>query len=273
MEQVNMEKKGFSIIGAFGIAALIFLLQVALLIPLHIIDIIIAEIGFNEVNIYIDVIGEILINILIILLIVKMIGKKQKFNFKFKYKPSIKECLFALLLLGSHLLIFSNTIGVFIEKIEVSEWVVEAFDEVFVNPIIAFISLCVIAPVFEEIIYRGIILEQLSKRYSFTTSIIVSGLIFAFIHANIHQGVNAFFIGLILGFIYLKTNSLLLCMLWHFANNFLVFITSIYITETVNDTDLQFSIVQLIFGIILLIISYRFFNNREAECELAVSDT
>ncbi|RHW66729.1 CPBP family intramembrane metalloprotease, partial [Clostridium botulinum] len=30
--------------------------------------------------------------------------------------------------------------------------------------LLQFISLCIIAPIFEEIIYRGIMLEQLNKR-------------------------------------------------------------------------------------------------------------
>lgn len=271
MEEEIIQKKGTSIIGVFGIVALIFLLQIILSIPFEIINLIFAELGFNGVNLYINVVSEILINTLIIFLLIKRIRKKQEFNFKLKYKPNIGEYLCALLFLGAHLLIFANTFGMLIEKIEVSEWVIEAFDEVLMNPFIAFISLCVIAPVFEEIIFRGIILEQLSKKYSMATSIIVSGLMFGLIHANLHQGVNAFFIGLILGFIYLKTNSLLLCMFWHFANNFLVFISSMYISESVSDTASGFSIVQFILGIILLIVSYRFFNNREDKSELEES--
>lgn len=270
MEEGIMKKKGISMIGAFGLTIFIFLSEIILSIPIVIINIINTEIGFNGIDSYIFTVGEILVKILIVFLIIKFIRKKEEFSLKVKYKPNIKEYLYALLFLGSHLLIFSNTIGLLMEKIEVSQWLVEAFDEILIDPIIAFVSLCVIAPVFEEIIYRGIILEQLSKRYSMGTSIIVSGLIFGLIHLNPHQSVNTFFIGIILGFIYLKTNSLLLCIFWHFANNFLVFISLIYVSETVSDAAPGFSIVQFVFGIILLIASYIFFNNREAE--LAVSD-
>lgn len=272
MEEEIIQKKGTSIIGVFGIVVLMFLLQIILFIPFEIVNLIFTELGFDGISLYIDVAGEILINILIIFFIIKLIRRKQEFNFKIKYNTGIKEYLCALLFLGAHLLIFSNTFGMLIEKIEVSQWVVEAFDEVLIDPIIAFISLCVIAPVFEEIIYRGIILEQLSKRYSWVTAIIVSGLIFGLIHGNLHQGVNAFFIGLILGFMYIKTNSLLLCMFWHFANNFLVFLSIMYIPENVSDTASGFSIVQFVLGIILLIVSYRFFNNKEEKLELSVSD-
>lgn len=272
MEEVTDSKKGISIIGAFGLAVLIVLLEIILFIPIDIISLMVSKTGFNGIDTYIYTIGEILVNIVIILLFIKKIRKKQEFSLKLKYKPNIREYMYALLFLLSHLLIFSNTIGILIQKIEVSEWLIEAIDDMLIDPIIAFISLCVIAPVFEEIIYRGIILEQLSKRYSDFTSIMVSGLIFGLIHANIHQGVNAFFIGLIIGFIYIKTNSLILCMFWHFMNNFLVFISSMNASEVAGDTAPAFSIVQLTFGIILLIASYRFFNRKDDETELAISD-
>ncbi|MCG8541725.1 MAG: CPBP family intramembrane metalloprotease [Clostridia bacterium] len=263
MEGITVKKKGISIIGAFGLVFLIALIEIALYLPLQIINRAIGHVGFSQMSSYIGVIGEVLINLLIVYWIVKRIRRKQEFNLKFEYKPKIKEYLFSVLFLFAYLFIFSNSVGMLIEKIEVSQWVVEAFDEMLMNPFVAFVSICIIAPVFEEIIYRGIILEQLSKRYSITTSIIVSGLIFGLIHFNLHQSVNAFFIGLILGFIYIKTNSLLLCMFWHFANNFLVFMSSMYVSDTVRGGVPGFSIVQFVFGIILFIASYKFFNKKD----------
>jgi len=272
MEETAIQKKGISIVGAFGLALLIILFEIVLYIPLGFIDIIIQRSALDNIGSYIKMIGEILVNIIIIYLLIKRIRKKEEFNLKVQYKPNIKEYLYALLFLGAHLFIFSNTLGILMEKIEVSEWVVEAFDEMLIDPVIAFISICVIAPVFEEIVYRGIILEQLSKRYGSPKSIMISGLIFGLIHANIHQGVNAFFIGLILGFIYIKTNSLLLCMFWHFSNNFLAFLASMYASEAVSNAEPAFSILELVFGIILFIAASKFFWNRESELELAKSD-
>lgn len=272
MEEIEVQKKGISIIGAFGIVLLIFIFKFVLYIPLDIVNVIIQRSGLDNISSYMNIIEEIIINVIIVYVLIKRIRRKEEFNLKLAYKPRIKEYLYSLLFLGAHLFIFANTLGILIEKIEVSEWVVEAFDEMLIDPAIAFISICIIAPIFEEIIYRGIILEQLHKRYGATKAIIISALIFGLIHANIHQGVNAFFIGLILGYIYIKTKSLLLCMFWHFSNNFLVFIVSMYISQPVSDTAPTFSISQFVFGIILLIMAYRFFNNRETALELSESD-
>lgn len=276
MEEMVVQKKGTSIARAFGLVILIILMEVALAIPIAIINMVVGSIGLGRIIPYIGMVGELLIDIIIVYWIIRRIRRKEEFELKVKNKFRMKEYLFALFFLFAHLFIFSNTIGLLIDKIEVSEWVVKAFDEMLIDPFIAFVSICVFAPIFEEIIYRGIILEQLSKRYSMTTSIVVSGFIFGLIHFNLHQSVNAFFIGIILGFIYLKTKSLLLCMFWHFANNFLVFISIMYRPDSVSDIAPAFSIVQFIFGIILLIVAYRFFNNRsvdeEEEQELSLTD-
>ena len=50
-------------------------------------------------------------------------------------------------------------------------------------------------------------------------AIVISALFFALIHMNPWQALNAFIIGVIMGFIYYKTGSLWLTMLMHFVNN------------------------------------------------------
>ena len=87
---------------------------------------------------------------------------------------------------------------------------------------ILFVQIVIIAPVFEEIIYRGIILNGMLKKYSPKKAIIVSSLIFGLIHRNLPQGLNAFVLGLIIATVYYYTRSLYICMIMHAANNFLV---------------------------------------------------
>ena len=50
-------------------------------------------------------------------------------------------------------------------------------------------------------------------------AIVVSALFFAVIHANPWQALNAFLIGLMMGYVYYKTGSLILTMIIHFVNN------------------------------------------------------
>lgn len=101
------------------------------------------------------------------------------------------------------------------------EAIVAFYEEVFANidPLFMFLGVVLIGPICEEIIFRGIILEGLLKNYSTQKAIIFSALIFGLIHFIPIQVINAFFMGIILGWIYLKTRSLWICIALHVINN------------------------------------------------------
>lgn len=92
--------------------------------------------------------------------------------------------------------------------------------------IVSLIISCTYAPIVEETIARGIVLNGLLNKYSKTFSIVLSALLFAVMHMNIHQGINAFLLGCFLGYIYAETKSLFLCMFTHFFNNFYIMFIS-----------------------------------------------
>jgi len=83
----------------------------------------------------------------------------------------------------------------------------------------SFLLTAIFAPVFEEWLCRGMVLRGLLTRMSPRWAIVVSALFFAVIHLNPWQALNAFIIGLIMGYVYYKTGSLWLTMLIHFVNN------------------------------------------------------
>lgn len=88
--------------------------------------------------------------------------------------------------------------------------------------ILVFISTCIIAPIFEEILYRGVLFNGLLKKYSYKKAIVFSAAIFGIAHMNLPQGVNAFCLGIIIATVYYYTRSLYVCMAMHFSNNLLV---------------------------------------------------
>lgn len=79
--------------------------------------------------------------------------------------------------------------------------------------------LVVVAPLTEELLFRGIILRGLLGRYRAWLAISITAALFAFIHLNPWQMVTAFAIGLSLGWIYLRSGSVWLCVLGHAVNN------------------------------------------------------
>lgn len=91
---------------------------------------------------------------------------------------------------------------------------------------VTLLSVSIFAPFFEEWLCRGVVLRGLLDKVGPTWAILISALFFAAIHMNIWQGVPAFFMGAVFGYVYYKTGSLKLTMLMHFANNTLAFIVS-----------------------------------------------
>lgn len=75
------------------------------------------------------------------------------------------------------------------------------------------------APVVEEIVFRGALCKGLSK-YGKTFAIVVSAALFGIMHGNFIQGIFAFYIGLVLGYVALEY-SLKWTILLHFINNFI----------------------------------------------------
>lgn len=82
--------------------------------------------------------------------------------------------------------------------------------------ILIFGSIAIVAPVVEEIIFRGIMIERLGAKYSYKHAVIISSIIFGILHVS---PVGAFMIGLVLSLVYLKTGSLMVPILIHIANN------------------------------------------------------
>jgi len=83
----------------------------------------------------------------------------------------------------------------------------------------SFLLAAIFAPIFEEWLCRGMVLRGLLTKMKPAWAIVVSALFFAVIHLNPWQALNAFILGVVMGYVYYKTGSLLLTMLIHFVNN------------------------------------------------------
>lgn len=79
--------------------------------------------------------------------------------------------------------------------------------------------IAVLGPVLEELLFRGAITKVLLREYSPAQAITFSALIFGVFHLNPVQVVAASLIGLLLGWIYYKSASLVPCILLHVLNN------------------------------------------------------
>ena len=110
-----------------------------------------------------------------------------------------------------------------------------------------FLGVCIVGPIMEEMIMRRVILKEMAKATkSMWWGIIISSALFAIIHGNPIQIVFAMPAGIILGWLYCKTGSLLVPICIHIINN-----TVSFILMSINtDVDLELNST---LGMILLI--------------------
>ena len=80
-----------------------------------------------------------------------------------------------------------------------------------------FIYVSIVAPICEELIYRGFCLRILQK-FGKLYAVVLSALLFGVMHANLPQGFFAFYMGLILGYVAIEY-SIGYSIVLHFINN------------------------------------------------------
>lgn len=100
----------------------------------------------------------------------------------------------------------------------------------------AFLMLVVAAPLVEETIFRGIMLDGLLKRYSPTTAILISSLLFGLVHLNPWQFITGLIIGAFSGWIYYRSGRLFYSVIAHAAANLSGFLMRFFV-----DTDKMMS--------------------------------
>jgi membrane protease YdiL (CAAX protease family) len=98
-------------------------------------------------------------------------------------------------------------------------WMNKTLTELHQWPVLSFVVVCVTAPILEELFFRGLLLSGLLKNYSPRKAIMQSSLLFGLIHLYPMQAVSAMVMGLFLGWLYYRTQSLIACIVAHALNN------------------------------------------------------
>ena len=90
--------------------------------------------------------------------------------------------------------------------------------------IAAFVSLVILTPIFEEVIFRGILFKGLRRRLPLWSSAVLASLIFAVAHMQWNVGVDVFALSLVLCFLAEKTDSIIPGIILHGLKNTLAFV-------------------------------------------------
>ena len=90
-----------------------------------------------------------------------------------------------------------------------------------------YVAVGILAPLAEEVVFRGAILRTLlgiMSKKNHWVAIMISAAIFGAVHCNQAQFINALLMGLLLGWMYYRTGSLVPGILLHWVNNTMAYV-------------------------------------------------
>lgn len=188
---------------------------------------------------------------IISLVIFTLIFKKRKENL-------LKICKFTKVKLGS--ILFSILAAISLSYIAVSILVVaqnvfkmhsasSAMISASQTSMLGIVCGVVFIPILEEILFRGIIFNELRKNLNIILSIIIQALIFAVAHFSLEQGIYTFLLGVTLAAVYTWTESILSNITIHIVFNIFGSLIVPYIMKPKTSS----AIIYLILGFVILI--------------------
>lgn len=177
-----------------------------------------------------NVIPSYLIAFPILFLIIK--GMKTKYREKTTMSASE---FFSLFLISQAAMFAGNLVGQalngFFSGLKDSDVVNPLENSIDSSPVwLLFITTVVLAPIFEELIFRKFMIDRLS-RYGELIAVLASSIAFGLFHGNFYQFFYAVLLGLILGYMYAKTRNIKYSVLMHMLINFFGAIATIPVVE------------------------------------------
>lgn len=122
------------------------------------------------------------------------------------------------------------------------------------NDIVVLVLMILIAPVTEELIFRGIILHKASRAIPFWGANLLQAMLFGIYHMNIIQGIYAAFLGFVLGLVYNKFKTIFASMLLHMIINMSSLLLSLFPDNTMVYYILVFAGGIFTFGALAIIL-------------------
>lgn len=182
------------------------------------------------------------------IVIVYLISKRSVINLTFPFKKvDTKICLwmFPIGVLFFFFMWGALLIFMFFLKPDL-----EVSTSVYSVHIYTFISIVCVTPLFEEWLFRGIILNSFLQRYSLVKAIFLSAILFALLHGGL-QILTAAFWGILTGYIYFVTKSIWPGFVLHGTNNFCAFVGLYWVNPNIS-SDIFQSAEKVFFVIVVL---------------------
>ncbi len=163
---------------------------------------------------------------LIFLVIPVTYAKIRKYPLRsiFRLNPVSGEVILISLLIGLSLAVVGDGLDRLIQIIiPIPDWVVESMNRLtatsFSEWVIIILAAVVIASVSEEMLFRGMLQISLENKGDINRAVILSSLTWTLIHMNPYWAVQIFVMGIILGYLAWRTDSIVPSLIAHALNN------------------------------------------------------
>ena len=96
------------------------------------------------------------------------------------------------------------------------------------NPGIFFLSVVLVGPILEELVFRGAIVSYLLAHSTRVSALLFSSFLFGMIHFSLDQIILASIAGIFLGYAYMKSKNIIVPIFFHVLNNGIYFFLKFY---------------------------------------------
>lgn len=129
------------------------------------------------------------------------------------------------------------------------------FNDMFnISIVFSVLYVCIMGPIMEEILTRGLIFNEMKSSTNFIVAIIIQAFLFGVIHLNMVQGIYAFILGLVYGLFREKFNSLIIVIVCHIVHNSYSIVLD-YLPESIVSNDLIMNILVIVSTAFLIVFS------------------
>ncbi len=195
--------------------------------------------------------------------------KKMHFTKTFRLNKISPSLLSATLLLAFSLFIIGDELDRLVNSLfPIPDYIFEAMKDMLTfhsipHALLLILTGVIFAAITEEMLFRGAIMKTLEKNVKPAAAIFISSLLFAIIHFNPWSVLQILFIGLFMGYMAWKSDSIFPSMIFHALNN----LASMLFLNTPEDSLRWYSGEQhvkfywIIAAVALLIPAIRYFNS------------
>lgn len=149
--------------------------------------------------------------------------------------------------------------------------------------VLSIILLAALPAIFEELIFRGVLLNSLRDGLGDIPALFMSAFLFAIMHGSIQQLVYPLILGIVLGWIAMRTGSTFSSMLVHFLNNTITLVINYFTIRNELDMSIDYNAWQWVLAVALVLVAAviiylieRFYfkhKNQEKPAEVAEDES